>query len=61
MYKKEPHNPDQQEKLESLEQVLCEGINSGDATEMTREDWDSIMARAKDRYEASKRESRRTW
>jgi hypothetical protein len=49
MYKEEPHNLDQQGKLESLEQALCEGINSGDATEMTREDWGSIMARAKDR------------
>jgi antitoxin ParD1/3/4 len=32
---------------EQLEAMLLEGINSGPATEMTRADWQGIMANAK--------------
>jgi hypothetical protein len=49
------HNFDQQGKHEKLEHVLLEGINSGLATEMTREDWIIIMTRAKARYEENVR------
>ena len=34
---------------EQLEAMLLDGINSGSATEMTREDWAGIMANAKER------------
>ena len=34
---------------EHLESMLLDGINSGPATEMTRADWDGIMANAKRR------------
>ncbi len=36
---------------EHLETMLLDGINSGPATEMTRADWDGIMASAKRRLE----------
>jgi hypothetical protein len=58
MDKRTLHNFEQQGKHEKLEHVLLEGINSGLATEMTREDWISIMARAKGRYEAIERKKR---
>ena len=36
---------------EQLEAMLLEGINSGPATEMTRNDWDGIMEHAKQRLQ----------
>jgi hypothetical protein len=50
MNKREMHNLEQQ-NLENLECLLFEGVNSGPATEMTREDWEGIMAMSKARYE----------
>lgn len=41
-----------QEKLEAL---LVEGIQSGEATEMTREDWSDIRTEAVRQFEARKR------
>lgn len=40
-----------QEKLEAL---LVEGIQSGEATEMTRQDWSDIRTEALKRFEARK-------
>ncbi|MBI4902810.1 MAG: type II toxin-antitoxin system ParD family antitoxin [Acidobacteria bacterium] len=40
-----------QEKLEAL---LVEGIQSGEATEMTRQDWSDIRSEALKRFEARK-------
>ena len=36
---------------ERLEALLLEGIESGPATEMTKEDWDSIRKRVRARWE----------
>lgn len=43
---------------ERLEALLLEGIQSGDATEMTRQDWSDIRAEALKQFEA--RKSRKT-
>ncbi len=43
---------------ERLEALLMEGIQSGDATEMTRQDWSDIRAEALEQFEA--RKSRKT-
>lgn len=40
-----------QEKLEAL---LIEGIQSGEATEMTRQDWSDLRAEALKQFEARK-------
>jgi hypothetical protein len=58
MNQQEPHNTDQAGELENLEQALLEGINSGPATEMTREDWRLIMERAKTLHQANSTEGR---
>jgi antitoxin ParD1/3/4 len=42
---------DQKRKTEEdLEAKLLEGLNSGDATPMTREDWDRLRARMIERF-----------
>jgi hypothetical protein len=46
MSQHQPHNFDQQDECDDLERLLLKGINSGPATEMTREDWAGIMKRA---------------
>jgi hypothetical protein len=47
MNKEEPHNHKRQHNSDHLERLLLEGINSGPATEMTRDDWTGIMEEAK--------------
>ena len=39
---------------EKLEALLVEGIQSGEASEMTRQDWSDIRTEAVKRYEARK-------
>ncbi len=39
---------------ERLETLLLEGIQSGEATEMTRQDWNDIRAEALKQFEARK-------
>lgn len=39
---------------ERLEDLLLEGIESGPATPMTRDDWDGIAARVEQRIKAAK-------
>lgn len=39
---------------EKLEALLLEGIQSGEPTEMTRQDWNDIRAEALKRFEARK-------
>ncbi len=39
---------------ERLEALLLEGIQSGEATEMTRQDWDEVRKEAVSQFEARK-------
>jgi hypothetical protein len=61
MNKRELHNLDQLGKLKSLERALIEGINSGEAVRMTKQDWLNISVRAKALHAANytKREQER--
>lgn len=43
---------------ETLEALLIEGIQSGEATEMTRQDWSEIRAEALKQFEARKARKR---
>jgi len=43
---------------DSLESLLMEGVQSGDPTEMTRQDWDDIRREALEQFQA--RQSQKT-
>jgi antitoxin ParD1/3/4 len=54
-YVRELIRDDEKRKLqERLEALLLEGIQSGDATPMTRQDWSDIRAEALRQFEARK-------
>ena len=47
-------NDEKRKAQEKLEALLMEGIQSGEATEMTRRDWDEIRKEAVKKFEARK-------
>lgn len=47
-------NDEKRAAQEKLEALLAEGIQSGDATEMTRKDWEDIRREATKQFEARK-------
>ncbi|MBK7927445.1 MAG: type II toxin-antitoxin system ParD family antitoxin [Bryobacterales bacterium] len=47
-------NDEKRKAHEKLEALLMEGIQSGEATEMTRRDWDEIRKEAVKKFEARK-------
>jgi antitoxin ParD1/3/4 len=50
-------NDEKRKAQEKLEALLMEGIQSGEPTEMTRQDWDEIRQEARKKFEA--RQSRK--
>lgn len=52
-YVRELIRRDQERQAEErLDQLLLEGLQSGPATEMTRQDWDDLKQRVRDRHRA---------
>ncbi len=52
------HDDESTSPREKLEELLLEGIQSGESTEMTRTDWHDIRTEALKQFEA--RKSRKT-